>query len=364
VAGTVVLLHAAEMDRPDDVDTEIQVHAVSAALVRLGYDAQVERIGLDLSRLEGLFERRPTAVFNLVEAIHGDARLALAVPIELERLGIPYSGSRADALLQLASKTATKRAMRAYGLSTPDWWCLGEPVPPNVTVIVKSDHEHASLGLDSDSVVAGSKAAGEVGRRSSRFGGRFFAEAFVDGREMNVAVLEESDGFRVLPISEILFEDYAADRPRIVDYEAKWVEGSFAYRNTPRRFGLEQSEPELANFLAARALACVDLFGLRGYARVDFRVNGDGEAWILEANANPCLSPDAGFVASAAQAGFRIDDVVAHIVQAALSFAPARRVSVRPQSGPTETLGSVVEAGVGPGLRPAPCGGTATRPPC
>ena len=49
---------------------------------------------------------------------------------------------------------------------------------------------------------------------------------------------------------------------------------------------------------------------LSGYARVDFRVDGDGQPWILEVNANPCLSPDAGFAAAVSRPASAYDDAV------------------------------------------------------
>jgi D-alanine-D-alanine ligase len=66
--------------------------------------------------------------------------------------------------------------------------------------------------------------------------------------------------------------------------------------------------------LADLGRACWDLFELRGYARVDFRVDQSGRPWVLEINANPCIAPDAGFMAAAAQAGLTIDEVVARII--------------------------------------------------
>ena len=62
-------------------------------------------------------------------------------------------------------------------------------------------------------------------------------------------------------------------------------------------------EPELAARAQRLALACWQLFALDGYARVDFRVDGSGMLFVLEINANPCLSPDAGFAAALEQAG-------------------------------------------------------------
>jgi D-alanine-D-alanine ligase len=64
----------------------------------------------------------------------------------------------------------------------------------------------------------------------------------------------------------------------------------------------------LISELKRLAIECWKVFGLRGYARVDFRVDTQGRPWILEINANPCLSPDAGFAAAAAYAGISYPD--------------------------------------------------------
>jgi len=177
---------------------------------------------------------------------------------------------------------------------------------------------HASLGLDAASVVPAAKAAQEIVARQQRFGGKFFAEAYVEGREFNLSLLETAEGPRVLPAAEILFVDFPADRPRIVDYEAKWATDSLAYVNTPRCFDLAASDAPMIAELHDLALAAWRLFGLGGYARVDFRIDGAGRPTILEINVNPCLAPDAGFVAAAERAGLGYDAVVGSIVAAAV----------------------------------------------
>ncbi|HJR55466.1 MAG TPA: hypothetical protein VJ798_02715, partial [Rhizomicrobium sp.] len=59
------------------------------------------------------------------------------------------------------------------------------------------------------------------------------------------------------------------------------------------------------------------LFELTGFARVDFRIDEAGTPLILEINANPCISPDAGFAAAAAEAGLGYDAVIEALVRAA-----------------------------------------------
>lgn len=310
------VLHGAAADRPDEADTIVTAEAVTAALRRLGYNSEIIRLGLDLSAVAGLAQAGPSLVFNLVEALNGDAALAQLAPAVLDHFGLAYTGSGLAAHHLTLSKTAAKRRLESAGLPTPRWSLDGSGFACNERVIVKSDTEHASLGLDAASVVPGAQAAAEIALRQQRFGGTFFAEAFVDGREFNLSLLETPEGPRVLPVAEILFVDFPADRPRIVDYEAKWVPESPAYTNTPRSFDFAPVDAPLIAALSELALAAWRLFALGGYARVDFRVDAAGRPTILEVNVNPCLAPDAGFAAAAARAGLDYDAVIASIVTA------------------------------------------------
>lgn len=311
------VLHGAAADRPDEADTIVTAEAVTAALQRLGYDSEILRLGLDLSALAPLAAADPGLVFNLVEALEGDAALAQLAPAALDHFGLPYTGSGLAAHHLTLSKTAAKRLLASAALPTPRWSPDGSGFAPGELAIVKSDSEHASLGLDAASVVPAAEARREIADRERRFGGRFFAEAFVEGREFNLSVLEGAEGPRVLPVAEILFLDFPADRPRIVDYEAKWETGSAAYANTPRSFDFVAGDRALIAELRELALAAWRLFGLAGYARVDFRVDAAGRPTILEVNLNPCLAPDAGFAAAAARAGLDYDAVISSIVTAA-----------------------------------------------
>lgn len=326
-----VVLHGASADRPDEADTVVQAEAALAALRRFGWAAEI-RVLHGIGDLPVRLTPAPAFVFNLVEAIGGDGRLAPLAPRALDRLGIPYTGSSARAQFRTTHKPLSKRRMRAAGLPTPDWADAASAPATAGPYIVKSTAEDASLGIDAHSVVPASAVAKEIASRAARFGGRWFAEAYVDGREFNVGLLDGPDGLEVLPIAEIQFLDFPADRPRIVDYEAKWLSDSFAYRHTPRRFPADGEDAALLRVLSDLARRTFRLFGLSGYGRVDFRVDAAGRPWILEANANPCLAEDAGFMAAAAQAGLAPDDVIARIVQA----AGVRRPDTHPgeESGP------------------------------
>ena len=191
---------------------------------------------------------------------------------------MPFTGSSAMTLALTTDKPLSKRLLRAANLPTPDWWDDSLP-PNNQQVIVKPSHEDGSLGITPHPSCRGSRYA-ERGKDPS--GTTLFAEAYVDGREFNVSLLATNDeigsAVDVLPVAEIRFIDFPADRPRILDYEAKWLPESAAYRGTVRHTLAADEETALTQQLGAIARQVWTLFNMRGYARVDFRVDGGWQA--------------------------------------------------------------------------------------
>ena len=337
----VAILHnAVPDDAPPDVrDVLDQVDAVRAALEALGHDAQAVPCTLDLPALcEALAVFAPDVVFNLVEDLAGYGRLVHVVPSLLDALRIPYTGAPAEAIYVSSHKLLGKERLRSGGLDTPPlvavhptggaaWPGLthasgtADGWPAGARAIVKSVWEHASVALDEGGIVAADDAAAlarVMAERAPAMGGSCFAELFVDGREFNLSVLAGPDGPEALPSAEIRFDGFGEGRARIVDYRAKWHEDSFEYRNTVRTFEFATDDAALLDRLRGEALRAWRLFGLRGYARVDFRVDDAGRPWILEINANPCISPDAGFAAAVARAGLSFEAAVARIIDDAV----------------------------------------------
>lgn len=304
---------------PDERDTLVVAESIAAVLKTRGHVSVQAPFVADPAALRARVADADI-VFNLVESVFGQDDLSALAPAMLERLGVVYTGAGAAPLALTADKPATKRILRAAGLPTPDW---AEPpewsgLSEAKRYIVKAATADASVGLDDDAVVMGMAAVRARAKKSAaEFGGRWFAEAYVEGREFNVAVLEEAGVPRVLPIAEMRFTGWAADRPKIVGYAAKWDESCDDAVKTVRAFGLEKTEPALERRLREQALEVWRLFGLCGYARVDFRVDEDGAPTILEINPNPCLEQAAGYAAAAREAGYTYDALIEQIVHAA-----------------------------------------------
>lgn len=315
--GFIPVLHAATLNRPDEIDSIVTAEAVATALTSLGYAVEVIALKPGLAGLETLPARRPLVVFNLVDAVGDDCRLAPMVPARLDALDLPYTGAGTSAWLATLSKVATKLKLRHAGLPTPDWSDDGTGLDPAARVIVKADWEHGSLGMHAGSVVSGVDAPRAIAEHERRWNTEFFAEGFIEGREFASSLIEGPNGVEALPLRETVFQGFAPGAPQITGYDAKWTPDSGAWAGTPRRFGIEHDEPKLAAELNGLALACWQLFGVRGYARVDFRVDATGAPYILEVNMNPCLGEDAGFAAAAAHAGLAYEALIARIVEIA-----------------------------------------------
>jgi D-alanine-D-alanine ligase len=323
----IAILHGevAKEAGPDEQDVLEEVTFVSGGLVRLGHEPITVPVSLNLEKtMQTLISLRPTIVFNLVESLSGKGSLIHIAPALLDVLGIPYTGTRTEAMFLTSNKLLAKRALAGAGLPTPAWF--SEAKKPEITTgeetwIVKSLWEHASVGLDEDSVLFDAKQdriVEETATRRKQLGGACFAERFIDGREFNVSLLagrrDPVSDPEVLPPAEIRFDTYPPGKVRVVGYKAKWVQNSPEFAETTRRFDFPQTDAPLLERLTELSLQCWRLFDLRGYARVDFRVDAEGIPWILEVNANPCLSPDAGFLAAAAQAKMKFTDVLTRII--------------------------------------------------
>jgi D-alanine-D-alanine ligase len=319
----IVVLHNAvpENAPTDEQDVLVQVASVTHALSRLGHDPVALPLSLDLGgAMAFIQETRPALVFNLVESLGGYGRLIHVAPAVLDALKLPYTGAGTEAMLLTSDKLLCKKILDEAGIPTPSRISPQdiERAAPSGAFIVKAVWEHASVGLDESSVFSpedAHKLHEEISRRQEQFGGEWFAEEYIDGRELNISILAGDNGPEALPPAEIRFDAYPDGKRRVVGYRAKWDEGSFEFRNTPRCFDFPGEDEPLLQRLRTIALDCWKLFGLRGYARVDFRVSSNGAPWVLEVNANPCISPDAGFIAAADRCGIGFPEVVARIIK-------------------------------------------------
>jgi len=313
--------HIHENATEDEKDVLVQVEAISKALRKLGFNPVPVNFDLNMDAVAtALRKLKPAFVFNLVEAVNGCGSLIHLAPALLDHLEIPYTGSGTEAMFITSNKLVGKNFLDAGDIDTPKAHTISslkKTAPQKGRYIVKSVWEHASIGMSHDSVFTVKRASEMISRlekTSTRVKGGCFCERYIDGREFNAAILAGPDGPQVLPPAEILFVNYPSGKPKIVDYNAKWAPDSFEYLNTDRSFDFGPEDKMIIKSIRATALKCWNLLNLKGYARVDFRVDKAGTPWVLEINANPCLSPDGGFAVASALVGLDFPMIVKRII--------------------------------------------------
>jgi D-alanine-D-alanine ligase len=216
------------------------------------------------------------------------------------------------------------------GVSTPRSITLDAVTPAAAShlrypLIVKPTREDASVGISRTSVVANpAELEAQLRHVLVHYNQPAIIEEYIVGREINAAILDRvapanGDAVtpQVLPLHEIDFSEMPADRPKIVSFEAKWVEDSPDYRGT-RPVPCQLTDQERARVVET-ALAAWKAIGLRDYGRVDLRLAADGTPYVIDINPNCDLSSDGGGFARAARAaGLSYPDLVLRLLSLAL----------------------------------------------
>lgn len=325
---TILFNDVSETTDASDLDVLTQCREIRESLERSGHDVSTIACTLDLASVRNqLISLAPDVVFNLVESLGGTDRLMPAATLLLDSMPLPYTGSNTRAILLSGDKLQAKHMLAAAGVPTAAWYdeqsgkIVGAARSPISQLIVKANYEHASFGMTDDAVLDfqhEDQLRQVLADRLDSTGRSHLVEQFIAGREFNLSLLEIDGQPQVLSPAEIDFRNLPGHLPRIVGANAKWDEASVEYQQTPRTFDVPATDQPLLDELSELAIRCWHLFGMSGYGRIDFRVDESGRPFVLEVNANPCLSQDAGFVAAAQQSQRHYDHVIELILDAVL----------------------------------------------
>lgn len=243
-------------------------------------------------------------------ALHGGQGEDGTVQALLDMAGVRYTGSGHLASALAMDKHLSKVLMRAAGVATAPWIMAPSPgtglVDPEEVgrhldwpVVVKPSKQGSTVGL---SIVRAANELQPAITEAFRFDDEVMIERFVPGQELTVGIL----GDEVLPTIEI--------KPvkELYDYECKYTPGM------AQEFVAELSV-EAQTKLADQARRAFAALKLRGYARIDFRLDPHGQPWCLEANTLPGMTPTSLIPQAAAAAGVLFPDLCERIVQLALA---------------------------------------------
>ncbi len=289
---------------------------VCDALAERGYRVLALDVTPDL--VQTLRTERPDACYI---ALHGKYGEDGTIQELLEFLGISYTGPGVTASALAWDKSVAKRIFVEAGIPTPAWITLTadafketgaatalDLVPEAVggfPVVVKPSKQGSALGLariESDADLP------EALLSALSFGEAALVEKWIEGPELAVSVLDDTDGGSVvLPPVEIVAKS------GLFDFSAMYTAGETDYY-VPARL-----PDEVAAEVVSLARQVHDLLGCRDVSRVDMVVDADGTPNVLEVNTSPGMTEISLLPMAARAADMTFQDVVERIVRAALA---------------------------------------------
>ena len=313
----VVILHGADALEPP---ADPVIEQVQSALAGKGHEVTTLAVAHSIAPvIEELQYSAPDLVFNLTESFKEKSALDSNLAALLNLLELRYTGSSPSGLIMAGDKILAKKILSFHKIPTPQFATIFRGAADHVgdlrfPLIVKPPQEDASIGISEKSVV---KDVGELLNKMDELNKAYrsavLVEELIAGREFYVGVLGNAEA-EALPVIELKFEHNPENPHRIASFDVKWEQGRD--KETSSIFPQDLSE-ELVKKMQETALAAFHALRLRDYARIDLRVNEEGEAYVIEVNPNCYLAKDSEFARAAERNRIGYEDLINRIVELA-----------------------------------------------
>ena len=324
----LVLMHE-DLVPPDDIagrpDAEVSEYKteydVVTGLRDLGHEVQPLGLYDDLTPLRGsIQDLKPHIVFNLLEEFRGEPMLDQHVVSYLELVQTPYTGCNPRGLMIARDKALSKMILHHHRIRVPRFAVVPagrkltrKPARLDYPLIVKSQVAEASFGIAEASIVYNDeKLAERVDFMHAKVGTNLILEQYVDGRELYVGIMGNAR-LQVLPVWELEMRKLRLDAPRIATRQVKW-NTELQKRRGVKLGPARDLPPEVERLLVKTTKRLYRLLQLSGYARVDFRLDGEGRPYFLEANPNPEIGYGEEFAEAAEAAGIGYEPLLDRII--------------------------------------------------
>jgi D-alanine-D-alanine ligase len=301
---------------------------VISTLAAMGHEVQTLGVHDDLGDIRrAATEWKPHIAFNLLEGFDDITIFDQNVVSHLELLKLSYTGCNPRGLVLARDKSLSKKLLAYHRIRVPEFDVIraGRPCrrPKRLPfpLIVKSLTQEASIGISQASVVdSDEKLKERVAFIHESIGTAAIVEQYIEGRELYVGVIG-NQLLQALPVWELFFTNMPEDARRIATDRVKW---NAKYQ---KKYGIDSGPAnglpdEMANdvqHLCKRAFRALEL---SGYARIDLRMDGAGDVWVLEANPNPQIAKGEDFAASAEKVGMSYEAVLQRIINLGLRWQP------------------------------------------
>jgi D-alanine-D-alanine ligase len=301
---------------------------VVSTLRKLGHDVKPLGVKSDLGVLRSAIEDwKPHIAFNLLEGFDDITIFDQNVVSHLELLKLPYTGCNPRGLLMARDKSLSKKLLAYHRIPVPEFevFRIGRPIrrPKRLPfpLIVKSLTQEASIGISQASVVdSDEKLKERVTFIHESIRTAAIVEQYIEGRELYVGILG-NQALQAMPVWELFFTNMPEGTKRIATDRVKWsvkYQKKYGIDSGPAR-DLPDAQAEGIQHLCKRAFRALEL---SGYARIDLRLEDNGNVWVLEANPNPQIAKGEDFAASAEKVGLSYETVLQRIINLGLRWQP------------------------------------------
>jgi D-alanine-D-alanine ligase len=224
-------------------------------------------------------------------------------------VGIPYSNCGVLASALTFNKFACNQYLKGFGVKVAESLLLrkGQTISAEQVVallglpcFVKSNVGGSSFGTTKVKHEAEIVPAVE---RAFQEGDEVIVEKFLDGKEFTCGCYKTAQGFRLLPVTEVL------PKNEFFDYNAKY-EGN-VQEITPARISKEMRD----KFHQITSLI-YDIIGCKGIIRADYIVTDEG-IYLLEVNTTPGMTKTSFIPQQVAAAGLSMGEVMKEIIEEA-----------------------------------------------
>ena len=324
-----------EFADPDNMYTEKDVYK---ALKSLGHEVSLLGIFNDIAPLfEEIKENPVDVIFNMMEVFNDQTHLEKNLAALLEVLGIPFTGASSGVLYLCNNKALHKKIFSYHRIKVPRFcdFTLGRrvfvPAKFQLPAVIKPLCEEASRGISQASIVDTPEAFIErVKFIHQHLGLDAIAEEYIEGRELYVTVMGHKS-LTVFPPREMVFKKMSEEQPRIATYKAKWDD------NYRKRWGidsipakdLDKAVLKDIEDMCRRAYRALDA---RSYLRFDLRLTPQGEAYIIEPNANPCIACIDEMAQAALLAGIHYEELIERVLEQAITLNQQARLKKKAKS--------------------------------
>jgi D-alanine-D-alanine ligase len=300
---------------------------VVTTLKHLGHEVHSLGVTSDLGVIRAAIEAwKPHIAFKLLEEFDGMSLYDQHVVSYLELLRMPYTGCNPGGLMLARDKALAKKVFAFHHIPYPEFAVIPlgrtprRPKSLAFPLIVKSVSEEASLGISQASIVADDdKLQERVTFIHQSVGSGALIERYIDGRELYVGVIGNGH-LQALPVWELIMDHLPDDAKRIATQRVKW---SQKYQE---KYGI--TSREATHLTAGKAARIQNLakrvyraLGLSGYARIDLRMDEEGQLYVLEANPNPQIAREEDFADSAEKAGYHYGELLQELLHVGMRWS-------------------------------------------